>query len=406
LLGKRMKKASRRALENWAVMLAVLEETLVGIRVVKTYTMEAAERKRFYRTNKTLFKQQRRMARIDAAIAPLVEAFGITAGMVAAGFAGWAVLKSEIDPYKFMTWMGMLVAVFDPIRKLSQVASRFQNADAAAERIFELHDAQQEKRSPLLPQLPVHSKSIEFRHVSFVYPNSDVKAVDNANFIVQAGQSVAIVGPNGCGKTTLLSMLPRLLEPTEGNIFIDGHNIADYSIRSLRQQIGVVTQETVIFNATIFDNIAYGLRRPSREKVIAAAQKAFVDEFVSEMPDGYDTMVGQRGSTLSGGQRQRIAIARAILRDPAILIFDEALSQIDPDSEQKIYQATKEFIKGRTTFMIAHRFSTILASNVIFVMDGGKIIATGSHEELLNRCELYTHLYRTQFSHDEQPADH
>jgi len=305
-----------------------------------------------------------------------------------------------------MTWMGMLVAVFDPIRKLSQVASRFQNADAAAERIFELHDAQQEKRSPLLPQLPVHSKSIEFRHVSFVYPNSDVKAVDNANFIVQAGQSVAIVGPNGCGKTTLLSMLPRLLEPTEGNIFIDGHNIADYSIRSLRQQIGVVTQETVIFNATIFDNIAYGLRRPSREKVIAAAQKAFVDEFVSEMPDGYDTMVGQRGSTLSGGQRQRIAIARAILRDPAILIFDEALSQIDPDSEQKIYQATKEFIKGRTTFMIAHRFSTILASNVIFVMDGGKIIATGSHEELLNRCELYTHLYRTQFSHDEQPADH
>jgi ABC-type multidrug transport system fused ATPase/permease subunit len=395
--GKIMKKSTRRALESWSDMLAVLEETLVGIRVVKAYTMEAAERKRFNRVNRQLFKQQRRMARIGAATSPTVEVIGMFAGMLAAGGAGCLVLHDRMDPYMFMAWMGCLVAMFDPVRKLSKVLMRFQRGDAAAERIFELRDREQEKRIPGAPMLPRHSKKIEFVNVSYRYPGVTDFAVRNVNLMVPAGQTIAIVGPNGSGKTTLMSMLPRLLEATEGQILLDGADISTHSLRSLRRQIAIVTQETVIFNATIAENISYGLRRPTQQQVLDASRKAFVDEFVREMPEGYETPVGQRGATLSGGQRQRIAIARAILRDPSILIFDEALSQIDPDSEQRIHQAMEEFIRGRTAFMIAHRFQTILSADSIVVMDAGQIVDIGDHEQLMDRCELYRHLYKTQF---------
>ncbi|MFP4353488.1 MAG: ATP-binding cassette domain-containing protein [Phycisphaerae bacterium] len=395
--GKVMKRASRRALESWAQLLAVLEETLAGIRVVKAYTMESAERRRFFRENRRLLKQQKRMARIDAATAPAVEALGVTAGMIAAGAAGYWVLHGQMDPIIFITWMGCLAAMFDPVRKLAKVATRFQRADAAAARIFELRDQEPEPRIPGAPMLPRHSESIQFSNVSFRYPNAPDNALENINLTIQAGQTVAVVGPNGCGKTTLVSLLPRLFDPTEGKIFIDGQDIHQSSLRSLRRQIGVVTQETVLFHATIAENIAYGLRRPKREDVMAAARKAFVDEFVQNLPEGYDTMVGQRGSTLSGGQRQRIAIARAILRNPAILIFDEATSQVDADSEHRIHQAMDQFIKDRTTLMIAHRFATVLAADMIIVMSDGKILETGTHGELLESCKLYRHLYRTQF---------
>jgi ABC-type multidrug transport system fused ATPase/permease subunit len=395
--GKTMKRASRRALESWALLLAVLEETLAGIRVVKAYTMESSERKRFFRENRRLLKQQKRMARIDAATAPAVEALGVTAGMIAAGSAGYWVLHGQMDPIIFITWMGCLAAMFDPVRKLAKVATRFQRADAAAARIFELKDQPAEHRVPGAPQLPRHSESIQFSSLTFRYPNAPEDALKNINLTIQAGQTVAIVGPNGCGKTTLVSMLPRLFDPTDGKIFLDGQDIHTASMRSLRRQIGMVTQETVLFHATIAENIAYGLRRARREDVLAAAKKAYVDEFVRDLPEGYDTMVGQRGATLSGGQRQRIAIARAILRDPAILIFDEATSQVDADSEHRIHQAMDAFIKGRTTLMIAHRFATVLSADMIVVMNDGEIIDTGSHEQLLDSCKLYRHLYRTQF---------
>jgi ABC-type multidrug transport system fused ATPase/permease subunit len=215
---------------------------------------------------------------------------------------------------------------------------------------------------------------------------------------IKAGQTLAFVGPNGSGKTTLVSLMPRLLEIDSGRITIDGLDISKHSLRSLRRQIAVVTQETIIFNATVAENIAYGLRRPTREQVEEAARKAYVSEFVEYMPEGYETMIGPHGATISGGQRQRIAIARAIIRDPAILIFDEALSQIDPDSEQKIHRALKEFIRDRTTLMVAHRFSTILEANAIAVMENGAIIDIGTNNELLERCDLYRHLYRTQFT--------
>jgi ABC-type multidrug transport system fused ATPase/permease subunit len=398
---RQMKKASKRMLENWSDMLAVLEETLQGIRVVKTYTMEATERKRFHKVNRGLFKQHRRMALIDAASSPSIEIIGMIFGMGAAGVAGYLVLNDRMDSLDFIAWMVALGAMFDPVRKLSKVVTRFHRGDAAAGRMYELRDRQWEKRVAGSPSLPPLAESIHIENVWFRYPGTEDWVLREVNLDVSAGESVAIVGPNGSGKTTLVSLLPRLLEVDKGRILFDENDIAEHSIRSLRRQIGVVTQETVIFHGTIFENIAYGLRRTKREKVIDAAKKAFVDEFVQGLPKGYDTMVGQRGSTLSGGQRQRIAIARAILRDPAVLIFDEALSQIDPDSERRIADAMDDFMKDRTTFMIAHRFQTVLHADKIVVVDRGRIVDVGRHEELLTRCELYEHLYKTQFMHGE-----
>jgi len=332
------------------------------------------------------------------AVASLVGAFVISWQMTLIAL-GYLVLnhKIDMDIEDLITWMVMLAAIFDPVRKLSKVATRFQRGDAAAERIFEIRDRQKEKRTPGAPMLPRLSGSIELAGVEYTYPNANSPALCGIDLTIQAGQTVAIVGPNGCGKTTLVSLLPRLLEPSGGKILFDGRDVATHSLRSLRRQIALVSQDTVIFNATIGENISYGLRRPKPQQILDAAKKAYVDEFVRELPDGYDTMVGQRGATLSGGQRQRIAIARAILRDPAVLIFDEALSQIDPDSEQRISQAMGEFITGRTAVMIAHRFQTILAADAIVVMNEGQIVALGPHKQLLETCELYTQLYNTQF---------
>ncbi|HUS91199.1 MAG TPA: ATP-binding cassette domain-containing protein [Phycisphaerae bacterium] len=396
--GKRMKRAARKMLESWSDMVGVLEETLTGIRVVKAYTMEGAERRRFFRVNRGLLKQLNRIDRIDAATAPTIEALGVTAACGAGALAGYWMLSGDMDSGNFIGLMGCMAAMFDPLRKLAKVVTRFQRAEAAAARVFELHDRQTEKSPPHAPSLPRHAESIEFRGVSFRYPGAADHAVKDVNLAIRAGENVAIVGPNGSGKTTLLSLVPRLIDPSAGQVLIDGRDVATVSLRSLRRQIGLVTQETILFHATLRENIAYGLRRPKDADVLAAAQKAFVDEFVRELPNGYDTMVGEHGSTLSGGQRQRIAIARAILRDPAILIFDEAMSQVDADSEKRIHQAMEEFVRGRTTLLIAHRFQTVMAADRIAVMEAGRIIDAGTHHELMGRCQLYHHLYETQLA--------
>jgi len=398
MLGRTMKKATRRALEGWSSMLAILEETLSGIRVVKAYTMEGAERKRFFQVNRRLLKQQKRIARTEAIVAPSIEAMGVTAAMVAVGLAGHRVLTGQLDAEIFLGWMALLVAMFDPIRKLAKVSNTFHRSDAAAARVFQLQDTEQEKRVPNAPALPDHAESIEFRNVRFRYPGASEDSLQDVNLKIRHGETIAIVGPNGSGKTTMASMIPRLIDPTEGAILIDGFDIAACSLRSLRKQIAVVTQEAVLFNATIAENIAYGTRKPDDRAVVAAAKRAFIDEFISDLPDGYDTMVGQRGATLSGGQRQRITIARAILRDPAILIFDEAMSQVDSESEHKIHEAMEEFSRDRTTVLIAHRFATVLSADRIVVIDAGEIRDIGPHAELLERCRLYKHLYETQFA--------
>jgi len=397
-LGRAMRRTTRQSLHSYSAMLETLQETLLGIRVVKAYTMEGTERRRFLRVTGDLLRQQLKLFWIEAASSPLVEVLGVLAAMGAVAVAGYWVLHGhqDVDPERFLVLMACLAAMFDPVRKLAPVSTVFHGADVAAERIFELRDAPREGPPGPMPTLPRHCRSIEFRHVSYRYDGAPQYALRDVNLAIQAGEALAIVGPNGSGKTTLISLLPRLLVPQEGAVLIDGHDTSQYSLRSLRRQIGLVTQEAVLFHATIEENIAYGLRRADPEKVRQAARLAYVDEFVDQLPQGYQTPVGPHGATLSGGQRQRISIARAILRDPAILIFDEAMSQIDSHSEQYIHLAMEQFSRGRTTLIVAHRFATVLAADRIVVLNAGQVVDVGPHQDLVSRCELYGHLYRTQ----------
>jgi ABC-type multidrug transport system fused ATPase/permease subunit len=318
--------------------------------------------------------------------------------MGAAALAAYWVLTGQhnLDAEKLLALMACLAALFDPVRKLSTISTVFHASDAAAARIREIQDAAKEVSAPGAPSLPRHCRSIEFRGVSVRYEGAGEDALRDIDLRIEAGEKIALVGPNGSGKTTLASLLPRLLDPTRGSVEIDGVDISKCSLRSLRRQIGLVSQDAVLFHATIEENIACGLRRASPQKVLDAARQAHVDEFVSKLPQGYATMVGQHGATLSGGEKQRIAIARAILRDPAILIFDEAMSQIDSESESRIQQAIAQFCRGRTSLLIAHRFATVLSADRIVVLEAGRIVDIGRHNELLERCDLYRDLYHTQ----------
>jgi len=291
-----------------------------------------------------------------------------------------------------------LSMLFDPFRKLSDVYVRVQRATAGADRIFQIIDQPVESvtddgRVRLAPL----KNCIEFVDVTFTYPGADTPAVKDANLTIQRGETVAIVGPNGSGKTTLVSLLPRLYDPELGSILYDGQNVRDSSLHSLRQQIGLVSQDAIVFAATPLENIAYGAPQCNEQKAIDAAQRAYADEFIKNIPGGYTSDLGERGSTLSGGQRQRLAIARAIFRNAPILIFDEATSQIDTESEQKIQNALQEFAKERTTIIIAHRLSTIQFADRIIVMEAGRVIDVGVHQDLFNRCDVYRNLCETQF---------
>jgi len=399
-LGKAMRRMSRRALQSFSKMLAIIEETLNGIRVVKAYTMESAERKRFRRVGRELLGQEIKMLLIDAGTGVVLEVLSVIAAVSAVAVAGYWTFHGlhGMDQYKLLALIGCLAAMFGSLRKLTKVVPSLQAAEAAAGRVFELHDLPREKSPSAARMLGRCRQGVEFAGVSFRYDGADRDALAGIDLYVPAEQTVAIVGPNGSGKTTLVSLLPRLLAPTAGRVLIDGVDTAECSLRSLRRQIALVDQETVLFHATIAENISYGLSRPSERQVLQAARKAYVDEFVRELPDGYETVIGPRGATLSGGQRQRVAIARAILRDPAILIFDEALSQVDPDSQKRIGQAMADLRRSTTTFVIAHSAAALAWADRIVVMDAGRIVASGAHQELTETCELYRKLYHAQLA--------
>jgi ATP-binding cassette, subfamily B, bacterial MsbA len=284
----------------------------------------------------------------------------------------------------------------DSFRKTIDVWNKLQMSNAAAERVFALLDLPVEQEKADAVELGPMKNQIEFRNVGFTYPGSSSPALDNINLVIKAGTNVAIVGPNGSGKTTLANLVPRFYDPDSGQILIDGIDIRDITLYSLRNQIGMVTQNVVTFNDTIAANIAYGKEDASEGEIIAAAKRAFAHEFIEPLPDGYDMIIGEQGSGLSGGQLQRIVIARAILKNPPILIFDEATSQIDADSEAKIHKAIEEVIRNRTTLIIAHRFSTIVKADQIIVMDKGRIVACGRHGEMIKSCTLYQSLYENQ----------
>ncbi len=405
--GRLVKRAQQRASESWGRLLDHLGERLLGIRVVKAYGMESAESQRFESEGRELTRAQTHIELVDAASNPVLEVLASIAVAAFILYGGARVFNQQLEPHLLFGAVVCLGGVFDPLRKMGNVNNRLQQADASARRLFEVLDLPAERSAPATAgrELPRFQRAIEFRNVSFAYPSSPHRLVlDGIDLTVQRGQVVALVGANGSGKTTLVSLLLRFFEPRDGAILIDGHNIAEVTLESLRQQIGLVTQDAIVFSDTVRANIAYGANGVTEEAVRRAARLAHVEEFVDALrieqggavSSGYDAPVSNR--TLSGGQRQRIVIARAILRDPPILILDEATSQVDSESERKIQEALEDVTRDRTTFIIAHRFSTIARADLIVVLDAGRIVGQGRHDELMRTCPFYVTLVRTQFA--------
>ncbi len=394
--GKRMKKASTRSLQGWSQVVGIGNEALHNVRVVKAYSAAGYERRRFARANRHLLKMIRRGIHYSSLSRPVFETLSIILISIPLLVMFHLVLGGAVSRDAFLVMLACLGAIFEPLRKLNDLNNRVQVANAAAVRCYEILDIPEEESPVAKPPLERHRRTVEFRHVGFHYPNRDRMVLNDIHLTVQYGQFIAVVGANGSGKSTLLSLLTRFYEPTSGQVLIDGTDIRDASLASLRRQIGLVTQDTMLFSDTVFNNIAYGRRHATRQQVVDAARHSFVDDFVRDLPQGYDTQVGQGGTMLSGGQRQRIAIARAILRDPAILILDEALSQADSESEAKISLALAEFVKTRTTFVIAHHFSTVVSADLIVCLENGGIVGLGKHADLLGVCPAYRRLYETQ----------
>ena len=405
--GKKMRRASRKALQSSSSMLGQLDASLSGVRVVKAAGAERHERRRYTRIMDSLVREQLKMSRIDAMSTPILEMLTLLVVSAIVLYATYLVReKHTLDPTTFFLLMACLMAIGESLRKCSKVNNALQKANAAAARIFETLDVPVE-RPRSLPlrtnatnrptiKLPPIARGLTFENVSFSYPGASTPSISEVSLQVPRGQSVAVVGRNGSGKTTLLALLPRFYVPDSGRILIDGVDLATVTLKSLRSQIGIVTQEPIVFPGTIAQNIAYGLPLATREEITAVAKQAFAHDFILEKPKGYDTMLEGVGSQLSGGQRQRLCIARAILRQTPILILDEATSQVDAESEHLIQQAIEKLMHERTTFVIAHRFSTILSADTIVVLDKGRIVGQGRHEELLKTCETYKNLYERQ----------
>lgn len=394
--GKKMKRATRKSLRSWSDLLRKVRETISAVNVVKVYNSQNYEQGRFRNINSRLLKQQFKIAKVDSLTGPILEMLGMMAGSAGLLVAVNWVYENKMDPSEFFTLLIALGVAAESLRKTSNIWNKIQMADAAAERVYSVIDYRPEAKGAAGSELPRLSKKIEFKNITFGYPETGKAVLKDLSLCVNTGDNIAIVGPNGSGKTTLANLLPRLYEPDSGQILIDGRDIKDATLHSLRAQIAMVTQNVITFNDTIAANIAYGRPDAARADIIAAAKRAFAHEFVKLLPDGYDSVIGEQGSGLSGGQLQRIVIARAILKDPAILIFDEATSQIDADSESKIHTAIEEIMHTRTTFLIAHRFSTVISADLIVVMNDGRIIARGRHEQLMQSCSLYQNLYKTQ----------
>ncbi|MBX9582566.1 MAG: ABC transporter ATP-binding protein/permease [Gemmataceae bacterium] len=409
-ISKAMRRAARKVLERMSAIYKILREAFDGARAVKAFTREPHERRRFRRATEDYYRKAMRVVYIDAFANPTIELLGVVAVglalttgtyLVLTGHTHILGLRMTAEPLRFEALIQLyafLAAVADPVRKMSSVYTKLQGAQAAANRVFELFDLQPTVgANPDGPRVTGVRKAVEFRKVGFSYrPGAETPTLDGINLVVKAGETVAIVGPNGCGKTTLLGLLPRFYDPDHGAVLIDGINLRTAHLRSLRRRIGIVTQDTQLFDDTVFANIAYGRKGATREQVEEAARKAHAHDFIErELGGGYDTVIGEQGVRLSGGQRQRIALARAVLRDPAVLILDEFTSQIDPTSEAEIHAALKEFVKGRTTFLITHRLHTLEIADRVVVMDAGRIVDVGTHAELIGRCEVYQRLHQS-----------
>jgi ATP-binding cassette, subfamily B, bacterial MsbA len=385
-LGRRLRKTTRRSQEKLEHLSHVSTEAYTSHRIVKAFGAEGRESERFERASEGLYRTNMKVTRIVSVLPPLMELLGGVGIAVALWYGSREIAGGRLTPGEFTSFIAALLLMYGPVKKLSRVNASLQQAIAAAERIFEVLDRHTEVREKAGAMvLPPFARTIEFRHVEFQYEDGHRPILRDVSFTVRAGEMVAIVGRSGAGKTTLVNLLPRFYDVTGGSILVDGVDIRDVKLASLRSQIGIVTQDTILFDDTIAHNIAYGMPAATREQVEAAARAANAHEFVSQLPERYATSIGERGQRLSGGQRQRLAIARAILKDSPILILDEATSALDSESELLVQNALANLMRNRTSFVIAHRLSTIRRADAIIVLERGRVVEIGRHDELLAR---------------------
>ena len=399
--GKRIRKSGRRIQECTADITSILQETVSSARVIKSFVREDYEIERFCNQNFANFRANMKNAQLMALLTPVIEfvaAIGVTAII---WYGGHGVINGDLTAGSLVAFLVYAVNISNPVKRLTRVVGSIQKALAAAQRVFDVLDMKEEiAESPGAKVLPQIEGSVEFKDVSFAYDKGE-PVLKDVSFKAEPGEVIAIVGPSGAGKSTIANLLPRFYDTTSGSISIDGNNIAEVKVASLREQVGIVPQETVLFNGSLYDNILYGRLEATREEVEAAAKAANAHNFIMEFPNGYETMLGDRGLNLSGGQRQRIAIARAILKNPRVLVLDEATSALDTESERIVQEALDRLMVGRTSFVIAHRLSTIKNADKILVLQRGRIVETGTHDELMANNKLYSHLYNIQYREKE-----
>ena len=398
IFGKKIKSTSRVIQEKLADITSLLQESISSIRVVKSFVREKYEIERFRVENELNFRATMKNVQFTSLLTPTVEFLAALAVTLIVWFGGYEVVNGMITAGSLVAFLTYAVNLANPIKRLSRIYGRLQKAMAAVDRIFLVLDLPETVNDkPNSIELPPIKGNVSVENVTFSYDGAH-NALENVNFEVRSGQMIAFVGPSGAGKSTIANLIPRFYDVTSGAIKIDGYDIRDVKIDSLREQIGIVPQETLLFSTTVMENIRYGRLNATDDEVIAAARAANAEKFILELPNGYETQIGERGLNLSGGQRQRMAIARAMLKNPQILILDEATSALDTESEKIVQAALDELMKGRTSFVIAHRLSTIFGADKIFVIDKGKICESGTHKELLALNGVYSNLYNIQFS--------
>jgi subfamily B ATP-binding cassette protein MsbA len=401
-LGRRIKGAGSRVLGQLAEFTSVLQETLSGMRVVKSFAREEYEVDRLKEQMEANFQAIMKAARLNAFLTPAVEFLATVGVALIVWYGGREVIEGRLSPGSLTAFLAYAINLSNPIKRLSRAYGSIQQGQAACERVFEALEFEPEvKDAPGAVELPEIAGEVRFENLAFSYEPEVGPVLIDLSFTVRPGQMAALVGPSGAGKTTLVNLVSRFYDVSEGAVLIDGRDVREVTQESLRRQVGVVPQETLLFSGSISDNIRYGRLSASAAEVEDAARSAHVLEFADKLPRGLGAKVGERGLTLSGGQRQRVAIARAILKDPRILILDEATSALDAESERLVQEALGRLLKGRTSFVIAHRLSTVRRADIILVMDQGRLVESGRHQELLDQGGLYARLHQTQFLADE-----
>ena len=396
IFGAKLRKASGTMQQRAAEITSVLQEMIVSIRLIRLFVREDYEIDRFNRENVNNFDAQMKAAQLSATLTPVVEFLAALAVTVIVWYGGHEVIRGNLTSGSLIAFLVYAVNISNPVKRLGNVYGNIQRAVAAAERVFEVLDTLPEiQDAPGAKPLPPIQGRVTFENVTFEYRPGE-PALRNMSIDVEPGQVLAIVGPSGAGKSTIANLIPRFYDPQSGRICVDGIDIRNVTVASLREQLAMVPQDTILFSASIFENILYGRLDATREEVMAAAQAANAHNFILQLPDGYETQIGERGCQLSGGQRQRIAIARAILKNPRILILDEATSALDAESERLVQDALDKLMVGRTTFVIAHRLSTIQRADRILVLEKGRMAECGSHADLLDAGGLYCKLYSLQ----------